>query len=111
MNACNVMIQAAPATAAAAPVPSNRSGRARTGKIARLPQAVREETNERLREGAPLGEILSWLNSLPEVRAVLRQRFDGEPISEQNLSRWRCGGYAGWLENQQVREAFGGQIN
>jgi len=110
MTTCNKIIQAAPAPAdgpaSLEPPPPARFGRARTGKIARLPQAVREEINERLREGAPLGEILSWLNSLPEVRAVLRQRFDGEPISEQNLSRWRCGGYAGWLENQQVRQAL-----
>jgi hypothetical protein len=110
MGLVPLMIQAVPAKADSAaslqPPPPARFGRARVGKIARLPHAVREELNERLREGAPLGEILSWLNALPAVRAVLRQRFAGAPISEQNLSRWRCGGYGGWLENQREREAL-----
>ena len=83
-----------------------RSGRARTGKIARLPHAVREALNQRLRDGLAEAEILPWLNSLPEARKILQKHFDGSPISEQNLSRWRCGGYEGWLENQQAREAI-----
>jgi hypothetical protein len=82
-----------------------RSGRSRTGKIARLPHAVREALNERLRDGLPCAEVLSWLNALPEAREMLRRRFDGSPISKQNLSLWRRGAYAGWLENQQTKEA------
>jgi hypothetical protein len=53
----------------------------------------------------PASQILPWLNALPEVRAVLAKYFDGSPIIEQNLSRWRHGGYAGWFENQLVKEA------
>jgi hypothetical protein len=88
------------------PARSGRFGRARTGKVARLPRAVRQALNERLREGLAADEILSWLNSMPEVRDMLQKRFDGSPISEENLSRWRHGGYAGWLENEQTKEAI-----
>jgi hypothetical protein len=88
------------------PARSGRFGRERRGKVARLPHSVRQALNERLREGQAADEILSWLNSLPEVRALLRKRFDGSPISRENLSRWRCGGYAGWLEHEQTKEAI-----
>jgi hypothetical protein len=88
------------------PVPGAPSGRRRTGKIARLPHAVREALNERLRDGLPCAEILSWLNSLPVVREVLQKHFGGAPMTQENISRWCHGGYAGWLENQQTKEAL-----
>jgi len=81
------------------------TGRARTSKIARLPAAVREELNERLLEGQGCGEILAWVNSVPAARSVLEQRFAAQPITEMNLSRWRQGGYAGWLERRHTTEA------
>jgi len=88
------------------PAHSERFGRERRGKVARLPHSVREALNDRLREGVAADEILSWLNSLPEVRDLLQKRFDGLPIGRENLSRWRLGGYAGWLENEQTKEAI-----
>ena len=108
MKHCIAWHQAAPAPAdgAPVPVPSGRSGRARTGKIARLPHALRQELNERLRDGLPAVEILQWLNAVPEARDMLARRFDGSPISQDNLSWWRHGGYAGWLEHQQATEAL-----
>jgi len=111
MKACELAARAAAAAAAdgaavSMTVAKGRPGRGRTGKIARLPHAVREALNERLRDGQAEGEILPWLNSLPEARGVLQRHFDGSPISGQNLSRWRCGGYEGWLANQQAREAI-----
>ncbi len=66
---------------------------ARKGKIARLPCACREEVNRRLEQAEPAPKLLAWLNALPEVQKVLREEFDGVPISEQNLSRWRQGGF------------------
>jgi hypothetical protein len=87
-------------------VPARRSGRARRGKIARLPHAIREEINERLLNGLPGVEILAWLNALPEVRETLAKYFNGAPISEDNLSQWRRGGYVGWLENQRAKGAI-----
>jgi hypothetical protein len=91
MKYCIASNMAAPAPAEGAvsanPVPAGKSGRGRNGKIARLPDAVRETLNERLRDGEPYEPLLTWLNSLPEVRASLQKHFDGAPIVEQNLSR------------------------
>ena len=71
--------------------------RTRRGKIARLPLAVREELNTRLRNGEEGQQLVLWLNGLPAVLAVLAARFKGKPISECNLSNWKAGGYADWL--------------
>ena len=100
MNDCNNINQAMSDM-----VTSKRSNRARRGKIARLPHALREALNERLRNNPPAVEILAWLNALPEVREVLAKYFNGSPISEDNLSQWRHGGYVGWLENQKATNA------
>jgi hypothetical protein len=109
VKTCEHATRAAPAAAGAAvsrPAPPGPSGRARTGKIARLPHAVREALNERLRDGLRADEILPWVNALPETQKILQKHFDGLPIAENNLSCWRHGGYEGWLENQQAREAI-----
>lgn len=71
--------------------------RARTGKIARLPFAIREELNKRLKNGEPASRVLPWLNSLPEVQGVLEADFEGLVVNDQNLSDWRKGGYQDWL--------------
>lgn len=76
------------------------SDRATTGKISRLPQAIRQELNQRLGDGQRPRDILLWLNSLEEVRAILISQFEGIPISEMNLSRYRQGDYAKWLARQ-----------
>ena len=75
---------------------------ARIGKIARFPAAVRAQLNSRLQDGAEGRQIVLWLNSLPEVRQILAQFFDGRPINEQNLSEWRQGGYEEWLAWQDI---------
>src|SRR5579871_1786186 len=73
----------------------------RNGKIARLPIEVREELNERLDAGDQGKELVAWLNSLPEVQDRIRYSFGGQPISEQNLSQWRNGGYREWQEKEE----------
>lgn len=73
---------------------------ARIGKIARLPESVREELNKRLRSGSLGPQLLPWLNSLPEVRAVLEEHFGNQNINAENLSAWRQGGYADWEKKQ-----------
>ena len=78
--------------------------RARTGKIARLPVAVREELNHRLENGALGRELVPWLNELPEVKQILAERFAGRPILEENLSQWRRGGFQDWLLEQDRRK-------
>jgi hypothetical protein len=73
----------------------------RIGKIARLPEQVREQVNHRLQDGQNGQEILTWLNSMDEVKTVLAQGFAGREITESNLSDWRLGGYRDW-EAQQI---------
>jgi len=77
--------------------------RARTGKIARLPGALRHELNRRLHNGALGRELAPWLNALPEVQSVLATRFAGRPITEDNLSEWRRGGFQDWLLQEERR--------
>jgi hypothetical protein len=72
------------------------------GKIGRLPRAVREQLNRRLDNGGQGRQLLEWLNSLPEVQAVVAREFGGKPIRKQNLSEWRNGGYAVCLRQQEA---------
>jgi hypothetical protein len=72
---------------------------ARIGKITRLPQAVRAQLNTRLQDGAEGKQIADWLNSLPQVKERLADKFDGRPINEQNVSAWRQGGYKSVFKN------------
>jgi hypothetical protein len=95
----NENIDSAEETETSGPVLPGSHGR--TGKIARLPQAVRQELNRRLRDGLPGGKLLAWLNGLPEVQAVMAAEFQGHPIHKQNLSHWRMGGYQDSLEQEQ----------
>lgn len=74
----------------------------RNGKIARLPAHIREQLNQRLHDGESGSSLVDWLNSLAEVQAVLAASFHGQPISEQNLSQWKQGGFEDWLAQQEV---------
>ncbi len=76
--------------------------RARTGKIARCPLHIREQINQRLLDGEPATKIINWLHEQPEVLAVLDRYFREEPISPQNMSEWRAGGYQDWLQRREV---------
>src|SRR5712664_89126 len=67
------------------------------GKIARLPHSIRAQLNLKLHDGIPAKSILPWLNSLPEVKAILAADFDNRPINKQNLSEWKHGGFRDWL--------------
>src|SRR5229473_3322936 len=72
----------------------------RTGKIARLPVEIRHQLNRRLQDGKPGKQLVVWLNSLPEVREALKEEFGARPITEQNLSEWKLGGYADWERHE-----------
>lgn len=78
----------------------------RNGKIARLPHHIREELNNRIRNGEPGKRIVVWLNQLAEVGVLIASDFDGKPIREQNLSEWRKGGYRDWLAIEEARAAI-----
>ena len=66
-----------------------------TGKIARLPQEIRDELNRRLRDGERGRRLVDWLNSLPETQRMLAEikRFkrigSGSPISRALLRKRR----------------------
>ena len=90
----------------------------RTGKIARLPHDLREQINRRIRDGHPGKDILDWLNSLPQVRALLQAEFENLPINLTNLGQWKNGGYRDWQIRQdaldfvnslQEKDALGGK--
>ena len=66
------------------------------GKISRLPLAIREQLNVRLDDGQLSKPILKWLNSLPEVRTILKTQFEGRPIDDGNLSEYRRRGFRKW---------------
>jgi len=72
------------------------------GKIANLPSEIRDELNYRINEGEEGVQLVAWLNAKPEVVEVIHERFDGLPISEQNLSEWRKRGYKKWLAHHHM---------
>jgi len=79
-------------------------------KIGRLPFAIRNELNERIRDGAQGAELLDWLNGLKETKKVLREM--GGPgavpaaVNAQNLTDWRSTGYKDWLDDQADADRF-----
>ncbi|HEX4119428.1 MAG TPA: hypothetical protein VH619_02275, partial [Verrucomicrobiae bacterium] len=74
------------------------------GKIAALDGDIRKELNVRLEDGQQAPEILPWLNGLHEVQEILKHGFKGVPISPQNLSAWRRGGFLFWLWQAELRQ-------
>src|SRR5260370_15320638 len=75
-----------------------------TGKITRLPSNIRDQLHQRLANGETSDIIVPWLNSLPEVKAVLDAQFDGQPITDQNLSKYRKRGFRRWEMRQSAIE-------
>jgi hypothetical protein len=81
----------------------------RTGKIARLPQSIREELGHRLENGEPGIKLVEWLNHHKDVKAALKEHFGGRPITKQNLSEWKSGGHAEWLRQRET-ECLAGRL-
>ncbi len=69
----------------------------RRGKIARLPHTLRESLNQRLLDNEDGPTILAWLNKTGKL-------YGPAAISPQNLSEWRGGGFADWLQKQDKVE-------
>ena len=72
------------------------------GKIGRLPAKLREDVCRRLNDGETAPIILAWLNATPEAQDVCLRMFDAEPVSAQNLSAWRAGGFEKWKTEQKA---------
>lgn len=68
----------------------------RTGKIARLSADLRTELCERLLDGQRGPRILTWLNAHPAVKKLVKSQYKNEPVSAENLSNWRRGGFVDW---------------
>ena len=79
--------------------------KARRGKIAKLPHALREELNGRLHRGESRKRCCAWLNGLPAVKALLAEHFSGEPITNNNVHQWYWGGYQEYLRTMAKRPA------
>jgi hypothetical protein len=106
MNTENTMengnVKAEPIGETTRPEDGPSAGHSRTGKIARLPAALRQELNQRLQDGQPEESLAEWLNALPAVQAVLAAQFKGQPILQKNVSRWKQGGYQDWVEEKKT---------
>ncbi|MBQ6339241.1 MAG: hypothetical protein IJI36_08860 [Kiritimatiellae bacterium] len=74
-------------------------------KIGRLSFAVRNELNERIRDGAQGAELLDWLNGLKETKKILRE-MKSDAVNAQNLTDWRSTGYKDWLDDQADADRF-----
>lgn len=73
--------------------------RAYRSKIGRLPFALRNELNERIRDGEVGTKLVAWLNGTKEFKA-LQKAEKCDPINAQNLTEWRGAGYKAWLADQ-----------
>lgn len=72
-------------------------------KISELPFGLRNELNERLRNGERGPQILPWLNAHPEL--VKREM----EINDQNLSNWRETGFREYVEKKEREEGLKAQ--
>src|SRR5438093_10448591 len=64
--------------------------RRRRGKIAHLPEAVREQIHIMLDDGVPYRDIIARLGDA------------GKALNKDNLSRWRQHQHQDWLEEQRL---------
>src|ERR1700677_2145429 len=80
----------------------------RNGKIAKMPEWVREKLNERLEKGESSKTILAWMNEEPDPGEKPIPGFDGVPITKQNLSQWRRGGFREWQIRKKIEAADSG---
>ena len=73
------------------------------GKIGRLSKYFRDEIGRRIEDGEPGKDIVKWLNEHSRVQEILKEQFDGRPITKQNLSEWKKTGHPEWLRREEAR--------
>ena len=71
----------------------------RRGKIARLPQSLRDLVNRLLADGAEYKQIIG---ELEKHREQWPPGITG--FNKTNITQWRMGGYKEWLANNELRE-------
>src|SRR4051812_31505513 len=75
--------------------PKTGSGRTRTGKVARLPKAVRDRLNNMLLDG------------VTHKQAILNLGEDGKELTDDHISSWKTeGGYSDWLREKQFLDTW-----
>lgn len=85
---------------------------ARTGKIAALPLTVREQLNERLRDGEGGPQILPWLNEQAAAALASHPRWQADTtINDNALSNWRNGGYVDWCKDLLKLDMIGRKVD
>jgi hypothetical protein len=73
-------------------------------KISNIPRAIREEFNRRLDDGEENKKLLAWVNAQPEVTSMLEKDFEGQPITKQNLNKWKKSAFRNWQLRQSALE-------
>src|SRR5688500_7537789 len=64
--------------------------RRRTGTIAQLPRAARDQVNQMLDDGCRYGKIVEWLAA------------NGQPgVKEHHIKEWKGGGFQEWLDEKR----------
>jgi len=71
-----------------------RYSHGRTGKVARLPKAVRDKINHLMLDGRTYLEIIAALGP------------DGRDLNEDNLASWKSGGFLEFREEEKEFEAI-----
>ncbi|MCX6908332.1 MAG: hypothetical protein NTY01_09840 [Verrucomicrobia bacterium] len=74
----------------------------RNGKIARMPRVIRDTVNLAFDAGLEGNAIVAWINAHPEAQKVLDLWFKGKPVTKQNLSEWKKGGYKEWRKQEEA---------
>ena len=73
--------------------------RPRNGKVAKLPEGIRNRINQMLEDNVPYAAILEKLKQSGDAPLPY-------PISEMNLSNWYQGGYQDYLHQCLMAEAL-----
>ncbi len=68
----------------------------RNGKIARLPDKIRNQLNRRLQDGEPGNVLVEWLNKLPAVKPSKSDSIRPNPTSEKFSIRSSASKGKGW---------------
>jgi hypothetical protein len=73
-----------------------------TSKIALLSEEVRRQVNHRLQKGENAGQLLEWLNALPEPQAALAAESRNPTFNQEDVSNWKQGSYRDWLAQREA---------